>query len=159
MKSGGEVPGVGVRVFSVLLLVTVLSPVVQNFRAHPIDGFPLSYYPMFSKHRHGRTSLVHAVGRRADGTSIDLDCRFASTGGMNQARHKMNRMVKGGRSSVLAKTVARRVRRQGVAERERLVSIQIVRDTFVFDRFFAGDRTPEKRRVLGQRKLAREQGK
>ena len=36
---------------TIIVLVAVFSPMVQNFREDPQDSFPLSYYPMFS-HAH-----------------------------------------------------------------------------------------------------------
>ncbi len=34
--------------FSLLAVLVVMSPVVQNWRPEPADNFPLSHYPMFS---------------------------------------------------------------------------------------------------------------
>ncbi|HXG83618.1 MAG TPA: hypothetical protein VNI84_06285 [Pyrinomonadaceae bacterium] len=53
--------------FSVLLLVLVLSPIVENWRAKPTDGFPLSHFPMFTSKRDKMESVTHLVGLDASG--------------------------------------------------------------------------------------------
>ncbi len=55
----------------VALLGSVLVPIRQNWRAKPRDGFPLSYYPMFSAKRSGTVPsyTLSAWTRRASAGS------------------------------------------------------------------------------------------
>ena len=43
---------------SLLLLGAVMAPVRQNWRRGGRDGFPLSYYPMFSAKRRATASVT-----------------------------------------------------------------------------------------------------
>jgi len=47
---------------SVALVAAVLGPLRQQGRVRPRDGFPLSYYPMFSARRTGQLAVTHLVG-------------------------------------------------------------------------------------------------
>jgi hypothetical protein len=133
-----------------LVLLIVLSPVVQNLRDEPEDGFPLSYYPMFTNPREGRTTLVHPIGIRADASEIDLPYTMAGSGGMNEVRKRMNRLVQGGGANELCRLVARRVRNRGLADQCGLTAVAIVRDTYELDQFFGVDRRPKSRRTLAK---------
>ncbi len=47
---------------TVLAVGAVLWPIRQNWRARKIDGFPFSYYPMFSAKRAETARVYHLVG-------------------------------------------------------------------------------------------------
>ena len=49
-------------VFSVVLLMVVASPIVENWRPEPHDDFPLSYFPMISYERPDRQQVTYLVG-------------------------------------------------------------------------------------------------
>jgi len=42
---------------SILCMLVIASPILENWKDEPKDDFPLSYYPMFSKIR-GETTIV-----------------------------------------------------------------------------------------------------
>ncbi len=60
----------GAAAFSAAVLGAVLWPLTQYRRPlrERVDGFPLSWYPMFSARRPRKAGVNYAVGVRADGT-------------------------------------------------------------------------------------------
>ncbi|GEK79992.1 hypothetical protein [Agrococcus baldri] len=122
------------------LLALVAAPVLQHRRAQPVDGFPLSHYPMFSARR-GRTGrVVHVVVDDADGTH-PVHYRRLGTGGFNQVRRQLTRRA---RTPEGAAALAQEALERLGAER-----VRVVRSTFEYERFFAGDRSPERVQTLG----------
>ena len=73
------------------MVAAVFSPVAENWRDHPSDGFPLSYYPMFSRQRGEVYRQTHLVGVDAENNRILIPYRFAGAGGFNQVRRQINR--------------------------------------------------------------------
>jgi hypothetical protein len=72
--------------FSAALLAVTLAPIAQNWAEAPADGFPFSYYPMFS-HPVGETYRVtHVVGLDADGREHVIPYGYLGTGGLNEVR-------------------------------------------------------------------------
>jgi len=96
---------------SAALLGAVITPVRQNWRPVPRDGFPLSYYPMFSARRRRTGTVTHLVGVDADGRSRVLHYRHAGTGGLNQVRRQIRRSVTEDRADALAERAAGSVAR------------------------------------------------
>ena len=84
-----------VRLFAMTVLGAMLVPVRQNWRPveRRTDGFPLSYYPMFSKRRRQYANVVYAVGITADGARRRLRHTLLGTGGLNQVRHQIYRVA------------------------------------------------------------------
>lgn len=84
-----------VRLFAMTVLGAMLVPVRQNWRPaeRRTDGFPLSYYPMFSKRRRQYANVVYAVGITADGSRRRLRHTLLGTGGLNQVRHQIYRVA------------------------------------------------------------------
>jgi hypothetical protein len=84
-----------VRLFAATVLGAMLVPVQQNWRAPEkrTDGFPFSYYPMFSKRRRQYANVVFAVGILADGSRRRLRHSLLGTGGLNQVRHQIYRVA------------------------------------------------------------------
>ncbi|MGO1561233.1 MAG: hypothetical protein ACTHW7_05340 [Actinomycetaceae bacterium] len=141
----------------IALTALVASPIRHNHRppADRVDGFPLSYYPMFSARRTRNGTVHHLLGFDADGGEHIVHHRHAGTGGLNQVRRQINRRVREGRAEELAWSVAASVaaRPASVADggsrpAHRLVRVQVVTSVHRFDDFFSGDRTPRRRTVL-----------
>lgn len=122
------------------LLTIVAAPVLQHRRARPVDGFPLSHFPMFSARRGSTGRVVHVVVDDAEG-SHPVHFRKLGTGGFNQVRRQISRRA---RTPEGAAALA-----QDVLERLGAQRVRVVRSTFVYERFFAGDRTPKRVKTLG----------
>lgn len=125
---------------SLLTVCAVLWPVMENWREKPKDGFPLSYYPMFSAKRSKSASVTYLVGLGAEGERHSLPYTYAGTGGLNQVRRQINRVVRGGKADTLCRIVAAKV-----AWEERLadvVTVQVVTGRYWLTDYFAGKRDP-----------------
>lgn len=134
---------------SAALMAVLLWPVTQNWAARPEDGFPLSYYPMFTKQRGATTVIHHAVAIDADGKQIDLPSYYAGGGGMNTTRRQMRKMVRQGRGDELAKRIAERLEQRGTADRIGAVRVDVVESTYDIQAFFAGSKAPVSRTTHG----------
>lgn len=124
------------------LLAAVLSPLHQHRRARPRDGFPLSYYPMFSDRRKKHGTVTHLVGLTAGGSRQLLHYSYAGTGGLNQVRRQLYRTVRAGRAEDVAAQVAARIAtrpRRGDADVARVL---VVTGRYNYGDFFHGQRDP-----------------
>jgi hypothetical protein len=127
--------------FSIILLVVVASPIIENWRSPPHDDFPLSYYRMFSEVRSDTQRVTYLVGLDSHGERMLLPYRYAGSGGMNQVRRQINKRVKQGDASRLCRTVASRVGRAGSRLPE-LQAIEITTGTFRMSDYFRGRSAP-----------------
>lgn len=135
----------GAAVFSAAVLVSVLSSLLQYRRpmADRIDGFPLSWYPMFSAKRHRRASVTYAVGVRDDGGRRYLPCGALEPGGINQVRRQLYRVaVREKRPHAYADALAGRVAHR--PDCQDLMRVEILRtrfdlDTCLLDRVVRGE--------------------
>lgn len=111
----------------------VLYPLRQYLRqpADRVDGFPLSYYPMFAKRRRTSAKVVYAACVHADGTCHPLPHQVLGSGGFNQVRHQLNRLVKQGRAQAFANELATRL--NGRTSCRNAVAVHIVRGKFDLD--------------------------
>jgi len=127
-----------------LVVTAVLAPVRQNWRRRRDrrDGFPLSYYPMFSARRANVGAVVHLVGLTADGVPRLLHHRHAGTGGLNQVRRQIRRRVAAGGAEDLAREAADSVGAGRRRSEVPVVEVQVVTSRHRYDDFFAGDREP-----------------
>lgn len=139
------------------LLGAVLAPVRQSWRRQRdrTDGFPLSYYPMFSARRSEVGTVVHLVGVEADGRTRVLHHRYAGTGGLNQVRRQIRRRVEGGGAASLAEEAARAVAVSSRPKDSRLVEVRVVTSQHRYDEFFAGDREPLSQTVHAAARIQR----
>jgi hypothetical protein len=126
----------------VALLGSVLVPIRQNWRAKPRDGFPLSYYPMFSAKRKRHGSVVHLVGVDAEGERRVLRYSYAGTGGLNQVRRQLRRAVAAGRAQEIADNVASAVSTRPRRSDKSVVEVRVITGRYHYDDFFAGHRQP-----------------
>ena len=127
-------------VFSALLVGAVLLPVIQNWRERPKDGFPLSYYPMFSLKRSDSTTVRYLVGLDADGKRHLLPHTYAGTGGLNQVRRQINKVVRGGKADTLCRLVAARVAQENDERFAGVTTVQVVVGRYRLNDYFADKR-------------------
>ncbi len=133
---------------SLLTLGAVLWPVVQNWRRQPRDGFPFSYYPMFSARRGGTSSVTCVIGIDADGNRHSLHYRHAGFGGHNQVRRQLRRMAIEGRAEDTCASVIANIARERPKLHRSLAAVQIVTRTYRLDDYFGGgSRDPLREKV------------
>jgi hypothetical protein len=126
-------------VFSAVVLGAVLSPLAQYLR--PVDrrhdGFPLSWYPMFSARRPRRCRVTYAVGVRSDGVRRYLPEGAFGPGGLNQVRRQLHRVsVREARPEAYAAALAARVARR--TDCPDVLRVEVIRGRFDLDDCFLG---------------------
>jgi hypothetical protein len=119
-----------------ILLSLVMCPIVQNWTKKPVDSFPLSYYPMFSKKRGETYGLYYVMAYDSLGTKKRLPYHIAGTGGFNQVRRQINKAHKidGGRPFL--KKVGKRLAKKDKSLYERLVKIELVKGYYHLENYF-----------------------
>lgn len=137
---------------SAAVLGAVLAPVRHNWTAKPRDGFPLSYYPMFSARRAANVYVHYLIGVTADGERIRLPHHFAGPGGLNQVRRQIRRLVRENRTDELcqraaAELVRRRARRK-TGPYHLVVAVHVVRGRFHLDSCFTNGEVVGTEKVL-----------
>jgi hypothetical protein len=149
----------GERRFAVGLSAIMLGAVLYPLRQHLVakknrkDGFPLSYYPMFSAKRGETCKVAYGVGVKADGTRVYLPGPVMGTGGLNQIRRQLRRVVREERVPIYAEVVAARVSTHlGL---EDVVRVEIVDGEFNIDECFLNHRIEGVEEVLGSADVIR----
>ena len=127
---------------SLVIVGAVLWPVIENWRKLPRDGFPLSYYPMFSAKRSARVRVTHLVGVDAAGQRYPLSYLYAGSGGLNQVRRQIYRIVKQGQAADLCLRVALRVERRPMGLPAEIVTVQVVTGEYRLADYFRGKKAP-----------------
>ncbi len=127
-------------VFGALMIWAVLWPVAQNWRGQPKDSFPLSYYPMFSLKRADATTVRYLVGLDARGERHLLSHTYAGTGGLNQVRRQINKVVRGGKADTLCRLVAAKVAQRDEERFAGVVTVQVVTGRYRLTDYFAEKR-------------------
>jgi len=133
--------------FSVLLIALVLSPINENFRAKPTDGFPLSHFPMFTSKRETTESVTHLVGLDASGNRHVIPHRFAGTGGMNQVRKQISKSARNEDAPKLCQTVAEKVAQRRGERYAKIVKVVVVSGEYNLNDYFAGAKNPVKEKI------------
>ena len=143
-------------IFSIVVLLLVLSPVGENWSKTPKDNFPLSYYPMFSKKREATYTLRYVVGYDEQQRRYNIPYHYIGNGGFNQVRRQIIKQCKNGKSKKLAKKVARRLAKSKDPLYQDLERIEVVKGTYNFEIYFEiGDKTPLKEKVLCTQKIVK----
>jgi len=132
---------------SLAMIGAVLWPIQQNWRDKPRDNFPLSYYPMFSARRDAVETFYYLVGRDAQGNRHYIRYKLIGTGGGNQVRRQLRRIINEGRAPELAKTVAKRLARQERAPWSDIITIAVCRGKFAVDDYFHGRKVPVQEQI------------
>lgn len=133
---------------SLAALGAVLWPVRQNWRSLPLDGFPFSYYPMFSAQRGGTSSVTCVLGVDSHGQRHSVHYRHAGFGGLNQVRRHLRRMAIEERAGETCAFVIANLARERPALLGRFVAVQLVTRTYRLDEYFGGEsREPIREKV------------
>lgn len=145
--------------YSIALLGAVIVPIRQNWRPKPRrDGFPRSYYPMFSARRRSTATVHSLVGVTVDGTRVRLPHGVAGSGGLNQVRRQIRRCVAEDRTEEpcqrAAQEIIRRNRRRSSPYAD-VVSVDVVASKFRLDDCFAGAGLVGKETVLATQSCVR----
>ncbi len=140
---------------SLLTIGAVLWPVTQNWRKIPKDSFPLSYYPMFSAKRSKKATVHYLVGLGARGERHLIPYTYAGTGGLNQVRRQINRVVRGGRADTLCRIVAAKVAQEEEDRFGGVVTVQVVTGEYRLTDYFTGNRDPVSERVRASCRVER----
>lgn len=134
--------------FSIFLVLLVLSPIVENFRAKATDGFPLSHFPMFTSKRDATENVTHLVGLDADGNRHVIPHRFAGTGGMNQVRKQIGKSARNKEDAPkLCQTVAENVAERNSKRYAKIVKVVVVSGEYDLDDYFAGAKNPVEEKI------------
>ena len=141
---------------SIGVLCTLMLPVKENWSKSPRDGFPLSYYPMFTKVRSKTTTLHHVVGVSRSGERHNLPGRLTCQGGMNTARRQMRRMVRDGAAESLAERAAERLVGSPLVAHLELERIEVVVSRYSIRAYFTGKTEPVDREVVASTPIGRE---
>lgn len=125
---------------SLFAIGAVLWPVVENWRKEPRDGFPLSYYPMFSEKRRKSANVTYLVGIDAKGRRRLIRYDHAGTGGLNQVRRQINRVVREGKAENLSRLVGTSVVERKEDGYDDLVTIEVVTGKYNLEEYFVSRR-------------------
>jgi len=145
-ESAGKVRA---ALLSVAMIGAVLWPIQQNWRDKPRDNFPLSYYPMFSSQRSATETFYYVVGHDGQGARHYIRHKLVGSGGGNQVRRQLRRIINEGRAPELAQTVAKRLARQEEPPWSQIVAVDVCRGRFVVDGFFHNRKEPVREEVKG----------
>ncbi len=139
---------------SILIILLVLSPVVENWASKPKDNFPLSYYPMFSKKRKATYGLYYFVGYDSAQNRYKISYKIAGTGGFNQVRRQIRKAARSGRADIITQEVAERVVQKKGHPYSKLERIELVKGYYHLEKYFSKqDTLPVYERKLAYYKI------
>lgn len=141
--------------FSLVMILVVLSPIVQNWRPDPADDFPLSYYPMFSYERSGIRRLSYLIGLDAQGNRVPIPYTFAGSGGMNQVRRQIDKIVSRNEAAQLCQAVGSRVAQRRSGPLAGIESVQVVTGSYDLGQYYTDNTRPLSERVRASCQVAR----
>lgn len=130
------------RCISVLVVLVVLSPVVQNWRKKPSDSFPLSYFPMFTQKRQPEMKVTYLVGLDGAGNRHKVPYKFAGNGGLNQVRKQIAAKVRRDEAEDLCGKVAQKLAKRDAPPYADLTEVRVVTGKYSLDGYFTGDKSP-----------------
>ena len=133
---------------SVALVLIVLSPIVENWKEEPKDGFPLSYYPMFTMRRSAELRLTHVIGIDDRGETTPLHYRLTGLGGgLNSSRKQIRKMVRFGGAKQLCANVSANIGALDKPELGSIREVRVITGKYLLDGFFRGQTEPTSEKV------------
>lgn len=141
-----------------LVCATVSSPVLYHYTDDLVkDSFPLSWYPMFRNPRKDIETVYHVVAIDEKGARHKVPYPYWASGGFNQGRNQLKRIVKKGKARSLetCEAIAKRIERKGLEadgkEVEGVVEVVILVSRWDRDAYFSdGKREPERAGLAAQ---------
>lgn len=136
--------------FGTIMLGLVLAPVVTK-----TNGFPLSDYPMFSKHRESSVRVVHVVAVAEGGGMRPVPPRLLDTPEIMQASQTAFVAAKTPEGAVeLCARVAANVAEAGDAWSD-VVALELRTDRYDAVRYWQGERKPQRSKVHARCRVER----
>jgi hypothetical protein len=127
-------------------VVAVASPVERNFnRRSDTDGYPLSWYPMFSGRRSDTLRVNYMYGLGAEGKRYKIRYNYWARGGFNQGRSQLAKALRKGRKATMAKceAVAARLAKRKRGWPSRVQTVRVAKGRYDVNEFFVkGNREP-----------------
>lgn len=127
--------------FSLLISATLLWPVKENWQPKPQDDFPLSYYPMFSHKRKATYAMPYLLGYDAQQNRHLIPYRYVGTGGFNQVRRQMRKMVRQDQGDLLLGQVVENLKETRREPYNQLVKVALVKGKYHLDDYFLHEQT------------------
>jgi len=141
---------------TLLLVLVVASPVLQNWHKRPHDSFPLSYFPMFSETRQPEMKVTYLVGLDSAGNRHKVPYKFAGNGGLNQVRRQIAAKVRRGEAADLCGKIAKKLAGRDSPPYVDLVEVQVVSGRYSLSGYFTGDQSPRSEVVHASCSIKRE---
>lgn len=139
---------------SMIILVFIMFPVVENWREKPKDSFPLSYYPMFSHKRGATYGVYYFVGYDSAENRYKIPYKLAGTGGFNQVRRQIKKKARSTRAKAFTQQVAERVTKQRDYPFNQLVRIELVKGYYHLENYFVkNDTLPTREYLISYHKI------
>lgn len=148
------------RVVTAAVVGAALYPLRQWLRPEDRrrDGFPLSYYPMFSARRGQYGYVTYVVAERADGSRYTVPLSVLGSGGANQIRRQIFRLaVREGRAEEYARLAAEQVARH--SKHTDAVRVRVVRGKFDLDACLLRREVTGEESVLAEAEVPRTEAK
>jgi hypothetical protein len=141
---------------SLLISTALLWPVKENWQSNPQDDFPLSYNPMFSHKRKATYAMPYVVGYDAEQNRYLIPYRYAGTGGFNQVRRQMRKMVRQEQSDLLLNQVVEKLNETNREPYNKLVKVALVKGKYHLDDYFLREqKKPLEETILSTQTLHR----
>jgi len=126
--------------------VAVLYPGHRSFNRHSgPDGYPLSWYPMFSGKRDDTLKVTYMYALDAKGKRYTIPYNYWARGGFNQGRSQLRKAVRQGKKATIKKCefVAERLAKKKSGWRSRVEKVRVAKGRFDVEQFFVeGNREP-----------------
>ncbi|GAA5160537.1 hypothetical protein GCM10023321_43410 [Pseudonocardia eucalypti] len=148
------------RVATAAVVGAALYPLRQWLRPEDRrrDGFPLSYYPMFSARRGKYGYVTYVEAERGDGSRYTVPLSVLGSGGANQIRRQIFRVaVRQGRPEDYARLAAEQVARH--PKHTDVVRVRVVRGKFDLDACLLQREVSGEIRLLAEAEVSRTQAK
>ena len=112
---------------------------------------------MFSARREAKETFFYVVGRDGQGGRHYVPYKMIGSGGGNQVRRQLRRIINEGRAPELAHTVARRLARQENAPWSEIARVEVCKGKFDVSDFFHGHKDPVEEQVKGASEVKRKE--